>query len=80
MPAKIEHPSPGLPVIKGAELLDQLWTLTYIKRNAFGSTILLLPSDIEPQAAVGIAKQECKRRNVAFSWLEKTITDLREEF
>lgn len=77
MPSQVaygkQNSTPGLPVINW----EDLWTLTYIKSGAVRTTILLLPHKIEVTSAVEMAKTYCKHSGLSFSWLAKSIVDLR---
>lgn len=75
---------PGMPVVITSErdilgTLNRLYRLDYIKHNAIHSVILMLPGDINIDSAVTIAKRYCRVKAWTFSWLERAITELKEE-
>lgn len=58
-------------------LLNNLYTLSYIRNNTIKTTLLLFSQNVNIGEAVEAAREYCKKQRVSFSWLEKAIVDMR---
>lgn len=73
---------PGKPLLETLELtgleniLQRLYTLSYIRNNAIKTTMLLFPLDWSIDQIVKQAKEYCAGRNVTFSWIELSIIEV----
>lgn len=76
-------PTPGTPseLIKeqAPHLVERLYRLDYIKQNAQRNKLILLPSGLNTQQVVDLAKSHCKEIYATFLWIEPAITQIGEK-